>query len=62
MRPGKPDAGDPVPYREFSAGGIDIYCHPDLAAMAGGADLTLEIERTLFRKKLVLYGIKMENH
>jgi len=62
VRPGKPDAGDPVPYLEFSAGDIGIYCHPDLAAMAAGADLTIEVERTLFRKKLVLYGIKMENH
>ncbi|MDR7865766.1 MAG: hypothetical protein RIN56_03055 [Sporomusaceae bacterium] len=62
MRPGKPDASDPVPYLEFSASGIDIYCHPDLAGMAAGAALTLEVERTIFRKKLVLYGIKMESH
>lgn len=62
MRPGKPAADDPAPYLQFSVGDIDIHCRADLADMAGDADLTVEVERTLFRKKLVLYGIKMENH
>lgn len=43
-------------------GDVDLYCHTALEAMATADELTVEVERTFFSKKLVLYGIQMESH
>lgn len=62
MRLGKPQGDDLAPYRNISVDGLEVYCHADIDRMAGGGDVTVEVERTFFSRKLVLYGIRMDNH
>ena len=62
VRLGKPPDKEAAQYQAVVADGIVFHVHSACSALLESNDIRLEIESVFFGKKLVLYGIKIENY
>ena len=60
VQTGRPPEGDMQQYCRVNEGNIELYIHIATRAVFESAEPYIDLDRTVFGKKLVMYGVQMD--